>query len=685
MPYGSVTLVPGVNAERTPTLLQAGYAQSQLMRYRDGLAQKHGGWQRFYANALNGVPRDVHAWEDLNQVNHLAVGTTTALYVFTGGIPTTITPQTLTSNISPSFTTTVGSTTVQITDTNVSNVTTFDAIVLNTPISVGGIVLSGIYPINQITGTHSYDITAATMATSNVSGGGAVPAFTTTNASFTVEVTINNHGLAAGNTVVFPVSTTGNGVTVLGSYEVISIVDANNFDIFVSTQATSSSSFNMNSGNAQIVYYINLGPPASGSGYGLGGYGAGGYGTGASGGSSQTGTPITATDWTQDNWGQIILSCPSGGGVYQWQPNSGSTNSGLVAGAPVYNGGIFISTSQEILVCWASTVQQAIGIAQDPLWVQWSNVGDFTNFVPLSTDQAGGYRIPKGSRIVCGIAVPNQNLIITDEDCWAMNYQGPPFVYGFNMIGAGAGACSSHAVQTLRGNVYWMGPNNFFSYTANGVSVVPCPVWDVVFQNINTNFIQNVRSLPNTLFNEVGWSYPSTASSSGENDSYVKFNITEPGMPWDYGTLARSSWIDQNVFGSPIGTNPQGLVYQYESVGNTVLTDADGQPLVSSFTTGYFYIAQGEDYSFVDQVIPDFKYGFYGQSQTAMLNLTFFVTNYEGDTPVQYGPYSVTSTTEFIPVRFRGRLVSIQVESMDSGSWWRLGKVFYRWAPCGRR
>ena len=39
MPFGGVKLIPGVNVERTPTLNEAGYSSSQLIRWRDGLAQ----------------------------------------------------------------------------------------------------------------------------------------------------------------------------------------------------------------------------------------------------------------------------------------------------------------------------------------------------------------------------------------------------------------------------------------------------------------------------------------------------------------------------------------------------------------------------------------------------------------------------------------------------------------------
>ena len=687
MAFGEVRLIPGINVERTPTLLEASYSQSQLIRFKDGLAQKYGGWQKFYANAISGVPRDLHAWEDLNQTAHLAVGSTTQLAVITSGTLQNITPQTLISDAAPNFSTVINTTTVTIIDPNIANVTVFDSVLLNTPVAAGGIVLSGLYPIVQIVGTTSYTITAASTASSTVNNGGAVPQFTTTSGSATVQVTLTAHGRSVGDTVVFPIATTGNGVTIEGSYSVVTVVDPNNFTITANAQANASSSFFMNGGNAEFLYYINLGPPALGSGYGLGGYGLGGYGTGTTP-SSQTGTPITALDWTQDNWGQILLSCPQGGGVYQFDPSGGFANAGLVATAPPFNGGIFVSVSQQILVCWASTITEDIGIEQDPMLVRWSSIGDYTNFVPLTTNQAGSFRIPIGSMIRGGMAVSNQDLIWTDLDLWAMNYQGPPFVFGFNKVGAGAGLISSHAMEQLRGAVFWMGPSNFYSYSANGVSVIPCPVWDFVFQNLNPNFdpvtgrayASNARTLPNTPFNEAGWAFPSTASANGENDSYVKFNITEPGAPWDYGSLARSAWIDQTVLGNPISTVPTGIIYQQETT-----SDADNAPLVASFTTGYFFLAQGEDFVFVDQVIPDMKWGFYGQAQTAQIQFTFNVINYPGDSPTQYGPYTVTQATEYISVRFRGRQMSVTVQSSDLGSFWRLGRIRYRFSAMGRR
>lgn len=682
MAFGEVRLIPGINVERTPTLLETGYAQSSLLRFKDLLAQKYGGWQKFYPFAVSGVPRELHAWEDLNQTAHLAVGSTTALAVITSGSLSTITPQTVTSDFTPNFTTTMSSPLVEIVDANIANVTVFDSVLFNTPVSVGGIILSGLYAIDVITGTTSYKITAAGNATSGVSNAGAVPLFTTTSGSASVQVTFANHGLSVGDTFVLPIATTGNGVTLSGGYTVASVADANNFNITAAQQATASSGFSMNSGNAELIYYIALGPPALGSGYGLGPYGSGGYGTGTTP-SSQTGTPITATDWTSDNWGQILLACPAGGGVFQYDPVGGFTNAGIVASAPPYNGGIFVSIAQQILICWGSTAQAGIGVERDPMLIRWSSVGDFTDFLATQINQAGEQRIPIGSVIRGGMAVANQDLIWTDLDLWAMNYQGPPFVFGFNKIGAGAGLISSHAAQQLRGGVFWMGPSNFYNYSSSGVNVIPCPVWDFVFQNLSTTYAANVRAMPNTPFNEVGWLFPSTASANGECDCYVKFNISEPGAPWDIGpaaALPRSAWIDQTILGPPIGANPGGVIYQHET-GN----DADGSPLNASFTTGYFYLAQGEEFAVVDQIIPDMKWGLYGGSQSAQVQMTFNVVNYPGDTPTAYGPYTVTQATQYISVRFRGRQMSITVQSSDLGSFWRLGKVRYRYAPSGRR
>ena len=684
MAFGSVQLNPGVNFERTPTVLRASYASSMLIRFKDGLAQKLGGWVKFFNLVIAGVPRDLHVWEDLNTLQHLFIGTTQGAFVLTNGSLQNITPQQFISDFAPNFSTIMGSPTVTVTDPNVTNVTVNDAVFFNTPVSIGGLILFGVFQIIEVTGTHSYQIMAAAPAPSSASNAGTVPQFTTVSGSAIITVLLANHGLSVGGIIVLTIPTTVGGIVVQGQYTVISVVDANNFTISGNMQASSNDTEFMNGGNAELVYYIAVGPAPAGTGYGLGGYGLGGYGLGVGGGGGpQTGTPIMATDWTSANWGEIILATPQGGGLYQWDPTSGFANFQLVSTAPTFAGGMFVSTTEQIAVMWGSSFSQNIGVEPDPLFVQWSTVGDFTNFNPTAADQAGGYRIPLGSKIQCGMATPNQNLLWTDLDCWAMNYQGPPFVFGFNQIGAGAGAVSSHAAMQLRGNVFWMGFSNFYYMAGGAVNVLPCPVWDFVFQNLNTAFQQNVRAMPNTNFNEAGWLFPSNASVSGENDCYVKFNILDPSAPWDFGpsnALPRSAWTDLSILGPPLGASPAGVIFQHETSN-----DADGTALNASFTTGYFYLAEGEDFVYVDQILPDFKWGFFGAPQTAIVQMTFNVVNYPGDTPEVFGPFSVTQATEFISVRFRGRQMSITVASTDLGSFWRLGYVRYRYKAMGRR
>src|ERR1700744_3495662 len=98
MPFGDVKLIPGVNTEKTPVLNEAGYSQSAFGRFKDGLFQKLGGWQKFYPFAVSGIPREIHPWQDLNSVQHLGLGTTSHLGVITNGALTNLTPQTLLSD-----------------------------------------------------------------------------------------------------------------------------------------------------------------------------------------------------------------------------------------------------------------------------------------------------------------------------------------------------------------------------------------------------------------------------------------------------------------------------------------------------------------------------------------------------------------------------------------------------------
>ena len=381
----------------------------------------------------------------------------------------------------------------------------------------------------------------------------------------------------------------------------------------------------------------------------------------------------SATDWSLGNWGETLISCPRDNGIYQWDPQLGSASSALIPTAPIANQGMFIAMPQRQIVAYGSTYN---GI-QQPLLVRWCDIGNFNVWSPQVTNQAGSYIIPKGSRIVGGIQGPQQGLIWTDLGVWAMQYVSQPYIYQFNEIGAGCGMVAEKAAGAINGDVYWMGLKQFFKLAGSGVEPVNCPVWDVVFQNLNMDYADNIRVAVNSSFHEIAWYYPSNDSVNGENDSYVKLNVLI--NQWDYGTLDRAAWLDQSVLGQPIGASPTGYIYQHE-----VSLNADDQPMASSFRTGFFQMSEAELKMFVDQVWPDMKWGYYNGAKNAAVGITFHVADYPDGQVSSYGPYTLTEATTYITPRFRGRLVSIEISSNDLDTFWRLGGIRYRLQPDGK-
>jgi len=83
----------------------------------------------------------------------------------------------------------------------------------------------------------------------------------------------------------------------------------------------------------------------------------------------------------------------------------------------------------------------------------------------------------------------------------------------------------------------------------------------------------------------------------------------------------------------------------------------------------------------VKRFIPDFKY-LRGNSQ-----VTLFLNDYPDDVAVRspLGPFTVTSTTDKVDTRARGRLVTIKIEKDGTGETWRYGTLRLDAQPDGRR
>ena len=648
-----------------------------------------------------------------------------------------------------SFSTTSGSSTVIIDDTS-SSLDAFDVVDIKTQVSVGGLILFGLYRVTPIS-ANQYSIQARDVlgnpayATSTVTGGGAVPSFEFTSNSAIVKVTLNNHGLQVGDTFPVLIPVVAGGVTIDSNYLVQSldiISPTNIFTIQAANSATTTPTLTAsgtgsvatltfastytapvgstivvagvspagyngtytvtrssagsvsyanattgaqtvagtifvsvareNNNLAGLVYFNGTGPLAVNSGYGVSGYGAGGYGSGVppvAGG----GTPIANTmDWSLDNWGETLIASPLDGAIYEWTPSANNPTATIIPEAPQINEGVFVAMPQRQIIAYGSTFN---GV-KDSLLIRWCDVNNYNSWVGLVTNQAGSYRIPKGSRIIQGIQGPQQGLIWTDLAVWAMQYVGPPYVYQFNELGTGCGLIGRKAAASVNGVVYWMGQSQFFRLAAGGVEPIRCPVWDVIFQDLDTDNLDKIRIAPNSRFGEISWFYP-TRSNGGEVSHYVKYNFILD--QWDFGTLARTAWINESVLGPPMGAAPDQFIYQHETS-----TDADGQAINASFQTGYFVLTEANVKMFIDQIWPDMKWGYYDGTQNAQVQLTFYVADYAGQTPIQYGPFLMTQATTYITPRFRGRLVSIKIESNDIGSFWRLGNIRYRYQEDGK-
>jgi len=489
--------------------------------------------------------------------------------------------------------------------------------------------------------------------------GATLPTFTTTAGSNIVTVAFPSQNYPVGTD--FPVLTAVSvgGLTLQGDYVVQTVIDSTHFTIIAGAAAASGATSTLGGGSITFIYNGSGTTPAAA-------------------------TAISTDDWTLDNFGEDLVACPAStvetdffGGVqyqpiYLWNPNQATAT--VIPQAPPVNDGIFVAMPQRQIVAWGAT---ETGV-QDPLLLSWCDVNNPNQWIPLVTNQAGNDRIAKGSRIVGCVQGPQQALVLTDVGVWSMQYVGPPYVYSFNEIGSGCGLISRKAVGFLFGIGYWMGPSQFFSLSANGVQPIPCPVWDVIFQNLDQNNLQKIRFAANSRFGEVAWYYPSITGGTGEVDSYVKYNVFL-GV-WDYGTLGRTAWVDQSVLGPPIGADPATLLLQQHETSN----DADGAAMTSYFQTGYYALAEGDFKTFVDLVWPDAKWGQVSQAKTATLQITFYVVDYPGDAPQVFGPYSVTQATDYFNTRLRGRLVSIRVGSSDLGSFWRIGAIRYRYAQDGK-
>lgn len=151
----------------------------------------------------------------------------------------------------PNFTTTAGSQTVTIGGLSATPlVGGYLSIVI--PVSIGGIILQGFYPVVSVPGQEQATITAPSVATSSVTSGGVVPSFSTAAGITTVAVNFPNHGLADGQTFVVQEDTSVGGIVLFGPYTV-GTAASNSFTITAASPAGFNDTQSENGGQALLA------------------------------------------------------------------------------------------------------------------------------------------------------------------------------------------------------------------------------------------------------------------------------------------------------------------------------------------------------------------------------------------------------------------------------------------------
>jgi hypothetical protein len=505
----------------------------------------------------------------------------------------------------------------------------------------------------------------------------------TNNATTSVVVTDTSHGAVKGDFVTFDSFSTIDGLDMNKEFEITSVANTDAYVVTHTSAASGSTASGGGSGNAK--YQISIGPELSTSAFGWGtdGWSVGTWGTP----STTSNVTLEARQWSLDNFGENLIATVLNGGAFEWKPSLGvSTRATAITNAPTKSRLGLVSTPDRHLVFMGT--QKTIGGTnpQDDLLIRFSNQEDINTYQPTAENTAGSLRIADGSRIVAAERSRGQILIWTDTSLHAMQFIGPPFTFGLRQLGQNCGAIGSHAAVDINGISYWMSQDSFFLFDGS-VKKLPCTVEQFIFNNINITGSENAFAGHNGEFNEIMWFYPRTGSD--QINAIVAYNYLE--QTWWTGTLARTTWIDREVFDNPVAseyfetttannevilglTDGATQMFSHE-VGN----DADGAAITAFVKSGVVQIAQGDDFAFVSKLIPDIE------DQLGTLNAKLEFKNYPNNSTAVTKTTSFNDTTDFVSLRGRGREFTVNVVSNTTGTAWRLGTQRFDIQPDGRR
>ena len=609
---------PGVNRENTNYANEQGWYECDKIRFRSGFPEKIGGWTRYSNNDFLGVCRSLNQWTTNAGEVLLGLGTSVKFYISKGGAYYDVTPvyHTSTNVGAPTgpFAATNGSNIITVTDAGY-NPEVGDYVTFSGAVSLGGNITATV--LNQ-----EFEVQS-------------VPSATT----YTIQVSAN----------ASPSDTGGGGATVVATYYVPSGLD---------------------------VYTYGLG-------WGAGPWSRGGWGSAASIGIGQQ-----LRLWTQDNFGEDLIFAPRGGEIYYWDATTGVGTRGVtlasVSTAAGYDGDFVPNETYQII---SSTVQRfciAFGANPydptdsetpfDPLLVRWSDQENAFDWVPSVTNQSGEQRLSIGSQIVTAINTRQEILVLTDAAIYSMQYLGPPYVYGFQLLQDNISVMGPKAAITVNNVTYWMGADKFFMYSGR-VETLPCSVRQFIFQDLNKDQSFQVFAASNEQYSEVWWFYCSNGSTTV--DKYVVYNYLD--RVWYYGTMARTAWLDSGVLPYPLAADYNGYLLNHEN-GVDDVAGPSAVAIDAYIQSSDFDIGDGHNFGFVWRILPDVTFSGSSAASPACTMVikprTNSGTSYgapNAPTVTRTASYPVEEFTGQVYTRIRGRQMAFRIESTALGVAWQLG------------
>jgi len=328
----------------------------------------------------------------------------------------------------------------------------------------------------------------------------------------------------------------------------------------------------------------------------------------------------------------------------------------------------------------------------DPMFIRWTDQESVVNWTPSPTNQAGGIRLSHGSEIRGYVQTRQEIVVFTDSSVYSLQYLGPPFVWGAQLLGNNISIAGINTPVLASGVVYWMGVDKFYRYDGR-IQTLSCDLRQYVFGDINLEQQDQFFGGTNEGFNEIWWFYSS--ADSEVIDRYVIYNYLE--NIWYYGTLGRTAWIDSGLNAYPLAaTYEDNLVFHEFGVNdNTTGTPA---AISSYITSAEFDIGDGHNFGYVWRLLPDmtFRGSTAASPQVTMTLLPLQNSGSGYNNPISVGGPSDASVvrsavvpvekyTGQVLIRVRGRQMSIKVEGNQVGLQWQLGAPRIDIKPDGRR